>query len=249
MQKYFLNPYIGAKYKEGINGKRVLVLGASFYCSLDGNKGRKKCKYYEDCAINQNSIKYNEKCPYNNGRLLSDSAEGEIDENGATGGRVHADDVVVAGRVRVAEKGFREAAHLLLRRGGGGAEPFACTGTEARCLGVFHNLIAQNLAVVGKAHEHDDVAAEARLVSRADSRAGIGAVGTGDGKERVAVHVGFLHGHLFGRIDAEDGFDAVRLVLFLDRLDGLLGDAVDESQQRCCHQRDEGEREHHVLEG
>ena len=83
MQKYFLNPYIGAKYKEGINGKRVLVLGASFYCSLDGNKGRKKCKYYEDCAINQNSIKYNEKCPYNNGRLLSDSAEGEIDENGA----------------------------------------------------------------------------------------------------------------------------------------------------------------------
>jgi hypothetical protein len=83
MQKYFLNPYIGTKYKEGINGKRVLVLGASFYCPLDGNKGRERCKYYEDCAINQNSIKYNEKCPYNNGRLLSDSAEVEIDENGA----------------------------------------------------------------------------------------------------------------------------------------------------------------------
>ena len=84
MRKYFLNPYIGDKYEEGINGKRVLVLGASFYCSLDGNKGRKRCEYYEDCAINQNSIKYNEICPHNNGRLLSDSAEGEIDENGAT---------------------------------------------------------------------------------------------------------------------------------------------------------------------
>ena len=83
MKKYFLNPYIGKKYKEGINGKRVLVLGASFYCSLDGNKGRKKCEYYEDCAINQNSVKYNEICPHNNGKLLSDSAEGEIDEDGA----------------------------------------------------------------------------------------------------------------------------------------------------------------------
>ena len=83
MKKYFLNPYIGKKYEEGINGKRVLVLGASFYCSLDGNKGRKKCEYYEDCAINQNSVKYNEICPHNNGRLLSNSAEGEIDEEGA----------------------------------------------------------------------------------------------------------------------------------------------------------------------
>ena len=83
MKKYFLNPYIGKKYKEGINGKRVLVLGASFYCPFDGSKGREKCEYYEDCAINQNSIKYNEICPHNNGRLLSDSAEGEIDEDGA----------------------------------------------------------------------------------------------------------------------------------------------------------------------
>lgn len=83
MKKYFLNPYIGKKYKEGINGKRVLVLGASFYCPFDGSKGREKCEFYEDCAINQNSIKYNEICPHNKGRLLSDSAEGEIDENGA----------------------------------------------------------------------------------------------------------------------------------------------------------------------
>ncbi len=82
MKKYFFNPYIGEKYEEGINGKRVLVLGASFYCSFDGNKGRKKCEYYEDCAINQNCVKYN-KCPHNHDKLLSDSAMGEIDENGA----------------------------------------------------------------------------------------------------------------------------------------------------------------------
>ena len=114
---------------------------------------------------------------------------------------------------------------------------------------MFHDLIAQNLAVVGKAYEHDDVAAKARLVGRADSCAGIGAVGTGDSKERVAVHVRFLHGYFFGGINAEDGLDTVRLILLLDVLDGLLCDAVDESQQRSCHQRDEGEREHHILEG
>ena len=83
MKKYFFNPYIGEKYKEGINEKRVLVLGASFYCQLDGKKGRERCEYYKDCAINQNCVKYNKECPHNKGRLLSDSAKGEIDEEGA----------------------------------------------------------------------------------------------------------------------------------------------------------------------
>lgn len=78
MKHAFFKPWVGKDYKNGlINGKKVFILGASFYCK------KEECKYYEDCAINQNCIKYNKLCPHNNGRLLSNSAEGEIDEDGA----------------------------------------------------------------------------------------------------------------------------------------------------------------------
>ena len=32
-------------YIEGINGKKLLVLGASFYCNQDG-KRNERCEYY-----------------------------------------------------------------------------------------------------------------------------------------------------------------------------------------------------------
>ena len=35
-------------YIEGINGKKLLVLGASFYCNQDG-KRNERCEYYDDC--------------------------------------------------------------------------------------------------------------------------------------------------------------------------------------------------------
>ena len=40
----FFKPYIGCKYQEGINGKKILVLGASFYCP------NTKCKLYNCCT-------------------------------------------------------------------------------------------------------------------------------------------------------------------------------------------------------
>lgn len=33
MERYF-NPFVGKRYQQGIGGKRVLVLGASFYCNM-----------------------------------------------------------------------------------------------------------------------------------------------------------------------------------------------------------------------
>lgn len=43
MSKFFY-PFIGKDYNQGINGKRVLILGASFYCP------KVDCKYYKDCT-------------------------------------------------------------------------------------------------------------------------------------------------------------------------------------------------------
>lgn len=48
-------------YIEGINGKKLLVLGASFYCNQDG-KRNERCEYYDDCTINQNTRKYDLCC-------------------------------------------------------------------------------------------------------------------------------------------------------------------------------------------
>lgn len=60
--KRFFKPYEGERYEEGINGKKVLVLGASFYCDKD-------CKYRANCTdpVNRDSSSFDEICPeYNN---------------------------------------------------------------------------------------------------------------------------------------------------------------------------------------
>jgi len=44
MKTRFFKPYIGYKYQEGIKGKKILVLGASFYCP------NTKCKLYNSCT-------------------------------------------------------------------------------------------------------------------------------------------------------------------------------------------------------
>lgn len=50
MNNRFFKPFEGKKYKEGINGKKILVLGASFYCNWDGNDGRNKCEFFDECT-------------------------------------------------------------------------------------------------------------------------------------------------------------------------------------------------------
>ena len=88
--KHFFEPFVGDNYSEGIYGKRVLVLGASFYCNQDGvsvdketGEVKEKCPFYDDCAINQNTEKYDGKCPYNHNSPLRKLPQTELDENGA----------------------------------------------------------------------------------------------------------------------------------------------------------------------
>ena len=40
----FFKPYRGEKYETGINGKKILVVGASFYCT------DKSCKFFTKCT-------------------------------------------------------------------------------------------------------------------------------------------------------------------------------------------------------
>ena len=59
MGSRFFNPFKGEKYDEGICGKKLLVLGASFYCD------KKSCKYFDVCTdiINKDSSKFDTICP------------------------------------------------------------------------------------------------------------------------------------------------------------------------------------------
>ncbi len=55
----FFQPYVGSKFYTGIHGKKVLVLGASFYCA------ETDCRFFEDCTsvIKKDSSKYDTICP------------------------------------------------------------------------------------------------------------------------------------------------------------------------------------------
>ena len=55
----FFIPFEGKKYETGINGKKVLVVGASFYCN------KHDCPYFGDCTSpdKKDSSIYNKTCP------------------------------------------------------------------------------------------------------------------------------------------------------------------------------------------
>lgn len=57
----FFHPFVGKRYQDctGINGRKVLVVGDSFYCT------KTACKYHSECTNteNRNSRKYDEICP------------------------------------------------------------------------------------------------------------------------------------------------------------------------------------------
>ena len=53
MGSRFFTPAKGEKYEEGINGKKILVVGASFYCNKNGKNGQKQPR--------QTCTKYNRK--------------------------------------------------------------------------------------------------------------------------------------------------------------------------------------------
>jgi len=67
MEHMFFKPFIGSSYEQGICGKKVLVLGASFYCNKDGKNERPKCEFFEECTNPdiKDSSKFNVSCPFN----------------------------------------------------------------------------------------------------------------------------------------------------------------------------------------
>ena len=79
MKSRFFEPYVGPNFNEGINGKKVLVVGASFYCP-------KECQFHSKCTNRENkdSSTYDLICPeYNKTGTtypLSNTPSYELDE-------------------------------------------------------------------------------------------------------------------------------------------------------------------------
>lgn len=59
MESKFFIPFVGSKYQEGINGKKILVVGASFYCT------QTSCRFFFKCTNVQtkDSSPYDDICP------------------------------------------------------------------------------------------------------------------------------------------------------------------------------------------
>ena len=59
MNKNFFKPYVGPLYGKGIKGKKILVLGASFYCD------KTDCEFFHKCTDRKrkDSSEYDLKCP------------------------------------------------------------------------------------------------------------------------------------------------------------------------------------------
>lgn len=77
MSNVFFQPYVGSKFETGIHDKKVLVLGASFYCD------ETDCPFFEDCTsvIKKDSSKYDRTCPpYEQyGSVLHDEPSNEME--------------------------------------------------------------------------------------------------------------------------------------------------------------------------
>ena len=73
----FFNPFVGSNYHKGINGKKILVLGASFYCP------KTECSFFSSCTNTtiKDSSPYDHICPeYSaNGICLHDEPTNSIE--------------------------------------------------------------------------------------------------------------------------------------------------------------------------
>ena len=77
MGSSFFKPFIGEKYDEGINGKKILVLGASFYCDKNGQNGQRNCPFFAECTdiVKKDSSKFDTTCPEYAGKNMKLSEE------------------------------------------------------------------------------------------------------------------------------------------------------------------------------
>lgn len=77
----FFVPYKGIHYNKGINGKKVLVLGASFYCPLKDAK-KANCTKHSECTNYEKraTSEFNKSCPIykENGSILSEEPDNEL---------------------------------------------------------------------------------------------------------------------------------------------------------------------------
>ena len=67
METKFFNPYIGSHYEEGlVNNKKVLVLGASHYCTYGPSSTVFSCPFWHECTSKESkdSSKFDMCCPY-----------------------------------------------------------------------------------------------------------------------------------------------------------------------------------------
>ena len=80
----FFKPFVGTKYEEGICGKKILVLGASFYCNKNGENGQRKCPFFDECTNTEtkDSSKFDAICSEYKGKdmQLSNEPSYAIDE-------------------------------------------------------------------------------------------------------------------------------------------------------------------------
>lgn len=74
--KRFFIPHVGDEYEIGINGKRILVIGASFYCI------KKDCPYFTDCTNTdkKDSSYYDLICPFKEGDDLKHEPQYAIED-------------------------------------------------------------------------------------------------------------------------------------------------------------------------
>ena len=73
----FFTPFVGSKYEEGICGKKILVLGASFYCNKNGENGQRDCPFFDECTNTEtkDSRKFDAICSEYEGKDLRLSNE------------------------------------------------------------------------------------------------------------------------------------------------------------------------------
>lgn len=86
MANRFFNPYVGKYYHMGFyNGKKVLVLGASHYCTYNSDSDKYNCPVWDLCTSmeKKDSSAFNETCSYYKeysiDAKLEDSASLELD--------------------------------------------------------------------------------------------------------------------------------------------------------------------------
>lgn len=83
MNQRFFKPFVGLRFQQGIQGKKILVLGASFYCS-HGPESDAPCKFFAECTdpVKKDSSKFDICCPFyaESGLRLSEEPSNAIAE-------------------------------------------------------------------------------------------------------------------------------------------------------------------------